>query len=56
MDENKILEMYKQKKEESDKQKTSSFSVHTTNPILQKMLHVNKNTEKLKFKFKDLFR
>lgn len=57
MDENKIVELNINKKEEVkiEKEEKFRFSLQT-NPILQKMLLANVNNQKDKFKFKDLFR
>ncbi|MBQ8886800.1 MAG: hypothetical protein IJY61_03775 [Candidatus Gastranaerophilales bacterium] len=57
MDENKIVELNTNKKEEvkNEKEEKFRFSLQT-NPILQKMLLANANSKKDKFKFKDLFR
>lgn len=56
MDKNKILEMnITKEKEEFKKTVAPSFSLHT-NPLIQKMLFLNLNNKKGKFKFKDLFR
>lgn len=44
-----------EKKLIKDVEKTTHSTFHT-NPIIQKMLRCNALSEKMKFKFKDLFR
>ncbi len=58
MDENKIVKLFNfvdEKKEKSEKQKTSPFSFQT-NPIIQRMLLCNIQNKKGKFNLKDLFK
>lgn len=56
MDENKIIKLKIKKLLSCDNNFNVVKNDLQTNPILQKMLNCNSLTQKMKFKFKDLFR
>lgn len=56
MDEEKVIKLKIEKQQDNEVEKLPANRKLHTNPILQKMLSINQATEKMKFKFKDLFR
>lgn len=56
MDNEKIVKLNIEKKESLPSNKKKVEAPFHTNPILQEMLKCNSLSEKMKFKFKDLFR
>ncbi len=57
MDKDKILKINTDVKQNDEQVKEKAHNLSfQTNPIIQKMLFLNLNNKKGKFKFKDLFR
>ena len=56
MDEEKVIKLQIEKQKEKEVEKQPENKRLHTNPILQKMLSINQASQKMKFKFKDLFR
>ncbi len=56
MEENKLYRIHTENKSNEKTEKKPLFASFHTNPLIQKMLILNINNKKDKFKFKDLFR